>query len=134
MYPTPGHCPVCGESLQVTKLHCRQCGTSIEGHFTLGRLSRLNAEQIQFVETFLRCEGTIKRVEKELDISYPTVRSRLKDMIRTLGFEVPSDYADADEGHIPPEERSLILDQLYRGEITTEEALARLRGEDLQEA
>lgn len=130
MYPMPGHCPVCAETLQVTRLHCRQCGTSLEGHFTLGRLSRLNAEQVHFVETFLRCEGTIKRVEKELGISYPTVRSRLKDVIRTLGFEVVSDYADEEETFVSEDERAAILDQLYKGEITSEEALTLLRGED----
>lgn len=129
MYPLPGHCPVCGETLQVTRLLCRQCGTSLEGHFALGRLSRLNAEQVHFVETFLRCEGTLKRVEKELDISYPTVRSRLKDVIRTLGFEVVSDYAGEDEGALDEEERSAILDRLYSGELTSAEALALLRGE-----
>lgn len=129
MYPMPGHCPVCGETLHVTRLECRQCGTTLEGHFALGRLSRLNAEQVHFVETFLRCEGTLKRVEKELDISYPTVRSRLRDVIRTMGFEVVSDYADEDEGRVSEEERSGILDRLSNGEITSEEALALLRGE-----
>ena len=129
MYPMPGHCPVCGETLEVTRLHCRHCDTALEGHFTLGRLSRLNAEQIHFVETFIRCEGTIKRVEKELGISYPTVRSRLKEVIRAMGFEVLSDYADEAHDTLSEEDRSAILDQLYSGELTSEEALALLRGE-----
>ena len=124
MYPMPGHCPVCGDTFAVTRLHCRSCDTSIEGHFALGRLSRLNAEQLHFVETFIRCEGTIKRVEKELGISYPTVRSRLKEVIRSLGFEVVSDYAESEL--LSEEERSAILDQLSKGMITSEEALAML--------
>lgn len=93
----------------------------------LGRLSRLNAEQLHFVETFLQCEGTLKRVEKELGISYPTVRARLEDVIRTMGFEVVSDYADQ-PGRISEAERGKILDQLSRGEISSEEALSMLRG------
>jgi hypothetical protein len=120
----PGSCPVCGNVLEVSRLNCRQCGTTLEGNFMLGRLSRLSAEQIHFVETFIRCEGTIKRVEKELGVSYPTVRARLKDVIRSLGFEVISDYVDTG---ISEEERSRILDQLYKGEISSEEALALLR-------
>lgn len=128
MYPMPGHCPVCGESLEVIKLNCRQCGTSIEGHFLLGRLSRLTSDQVHFVETFIRCEGTIKRVEKELGISYPTVRSRLKEVIHAMGFEVVSDYANEIDV-LTEEERSTILDRLYKGEITSEEALTHLRGE-----
>ncbi len=127
MYPMPGNCPICGQALDVVRLHCRNCDTSIEGHFELGRLSRLNADQLHFVETFLRCEGTIKRVEKELGVSYPTVRARLEDVIRTMGFEVVSDYT-AERTSLSEAERSQILDQLSRGEITTEEALARLRG------
>jgi hypothetical protein len=127
MYPMPGHCPVCGETLHVTGLRCSNCDTSIEGHFSLGRLSHLSADQIQFVETFLRCEGTIKRVEKELGISYPTVRARLEEVIRAMGFDVISDYAQP-TGRISESQRSEILDQLGRGEITSEEAIALLQG------
>ncbi len=128
MYPMPGHCPVCGDTLSVTRLHCTNCDTSLEGHFALGRLSRLNADQLAFVETFLRCEGTLKRVEKELGISYPTVRARLEDVIRAMGFEVISDYP-AETGHISNKDRARILDMLDRGDISSEEALAQLRGE-----
>jgi hypothetical protein len=127
MYPLPGRCPVCGDTLEVTRLHCRQCDTAIEGHFVMGRLSRLSSEQLAFVETFLRCEGTIKRVEKELGISYPTVRARLEEVIRAMGFEMISALSDnsgTNEG-----ERAQILDQLDRGEITSEEALSLLRND-----
>jgi hypothetical protein len=127
MYPLPGRCPVCGDTLQVTRLHCRQCDTVIEGHFVMGRLSRLSAEQLAFVETFLRCEGTIKRVEKELGISYPTVRARLEDVIRAMGFEVVS--AIGQDNRLSETERSQVLDQLDRGEITSEEALELLKNE-----
>lgn len=125
MYPLPGRCPVCGDTLEVTRLHCRQCDTALEGHFDLGRLSRLSPEQLAFVETFLRCEGTIKRVEKELGISYPTVRARLEDAIRALGYEVISEVSQ-DSG-FSDAERSEILDRLDRGEISSEEALALLK-------
>jgi hypothetical protein len=126
MYPIPGRCPVCGEVLEITRLHCRQCDTTIEGHFFASRLARLTAEQLQFVETFLQCEGTIKRVEKELGISYPTVRSRLEEVIRAMGFEVISSYSSASTA-LNDARRAEILDQLDRGEITSEEALQRLQ-------
>lgn len=129
MYSMPGRCPVCGDILETTRLHCRQCDTMIEGHFSMERLSRLSAEQLSFVETFLRCEGTIKRVEKELGVSYPTVRSRLEDVIRTLGFEVISTYPAGME-ELSDTERTRILDQLDRGEIAYEEALRLLRKEE----
>jgi hypothetical protein len=128
MYPMPGNCPVCGDTLNVTKLHCSNCDTTLEGHFTLGRLSRLSAEQIHFVETFLRSEGTLKRVEKELGISYPTVRARLEDVIRSMGFEVVGDYVEPQSSSLSEAERGRILDQLSRGEITSDEALTMLQG------
>ncbi|MBE9471791.1 MAG: DUF2089 domain-containing protein, partial [Chloroflexi bacterium] len=85
MYPVPTDCPVCHDDLLVTRLVCRNCGTALEGRFAMGRLSQLTPEQLHFVEVFIRCEGKINRVQEELGLSYPTVRSRLEDVIRALG-------------------------------------------------
>jgi hypothetical protein len=122
-----GQCPICKETLEVTRLHCPSCDTSIEGHFALGRFYQLSAEQLAFIETFVRCEGKINRVGEELGISYPTVRGRLTDAIRALGYEVGQEEEPA--GPIPDEERKSILEQLAQGKITSEEAVKRLRGE-----
>jgi hypothetical protein len=121
-----GQCPICKETLQVTRLHCPNCDTTIEGLFELGRLSQLSPEQLAFIETFVRCEGKINRVGEELGVSYPTVRSRLTDVIHALGYEVGQEEEPA--GVIPDEERKAILEQLAQGEITSEEAVKRLRG------
>ena len=88
MNPMPGRCPVCTNELGVTRLQCGHCGTAIEGSFSLGRLQALTPEQINFVETFIKCRGKIKDVEAELGISYPTVVARLNDVVRTMGYEV----------------------------------------------
>jgi hypothetical protein len=109
----------------VTRLQCRNCDTTIEGHFTLGRLYYLTPEQLSFVETFLRCEGKIKWVEKEMGLSYPAVRARLTDVIHAMGFEVGS---DEDEG-ISEERRMEVLTELNKGSLSAEEALAILRGD-----
>ncbi len=120
-YPVIGQCPVCHEALEVTQLHCRACDTSISGHFDLGRFYQLTPEQLAFAETFIRCAGRIKRVEKELNISYPTVRSRLVELIRALGYEV-------EEEPIPPtEQRKEILEQLAAGQINAEDAIKLLK-------
>lgn len=124
MNPVIGQCPICGESLAVTRLHCRNCDTVVEGHFSLGRLYHLSPDQLYFVETFIRCEGKINRVEQELDLSYPAVRARLTAVIRALGFEVGEEEREA----ISEETRREILAQLSRGELTAEEALQLLRG------
>ncbi len=124
MYPVIGKCPVCGEPLSVTRLYCRACNSAIEGHFTLGRFYRLSAEQMVFVETFIRCEGKLNRVQEELGISYPTARSRLLEVIRALGYEVE----ERGSSRISAEERQAILERLARGEISSDEAIALLRG------
>lgn len=128
MNPVLGTCPVCGEALTITRLHCRACDTTIEGRFYTGRLSQLNPDQIQFVETFLQCEGKIKAVEEKLGISYPTVRSRLRDVIVAMGYEMSS---DDDEVSLPPseEDRKHVLNELAAGRISSDEAITMLRGE-----
>jgi hypothetical protein len=120
-HPVVGRCPVCQEVLEVTRLHCRNCDTAIEGHFALGKFYRLTPEQLAFVETFVRCEGKLNKVEDELGVSYPTVRSRLNEVIRALGYEV------REESYPSAEQRKIILDQLAAGEITSEEAIRLLK-------
>lgn len=124
MYPVIGTCPVCGETLSVTRLYCRTCDSTLEGHFTLGRFYQLTPEQMAFVETFIRCEGKMTRVQEELGMSYPTVRSRLNDVIRGLGYEV-----NESKSEVSPEERQAILEQLAAGDISSEEAIQLLQGD-----
>jgi hypothetical protein len=117
-------CPVCGEKLTVARLHCRACSTSIEGQFDFGLLGRLTVEQLAFVETFVRCEGKLNRMEREVGLSYPTLRSRLAEVIRQMGYAVGPESAP-----ISDEERHRVLDQLASGDIDSAEALRRLEGE-----
>ena len=119
-------CPVCGERLTVARLHCRACSTSIEGQFDAGPLGRLTVEQVAFVETFVRCEGKLNRMEREVGLSYPTLRSRLADVIRQMGYAVGPDAQPLSD-----DERHQILDSLAMGEIDSAEAMRRLEGETL---
>ena len=123
MYPVVGKCPVCGESMLVTRLYCRACDSALEGHFTLGRFYQLSPEQLSFVETFIRCEGKLTRVQQELGMSYPTARSRLTEVIQALGYEVE------ESGKPSTEQRNMILEQLAKGEISSEDAVSLLQGE-----
>lgn len=126
MNPVIGQCPICGNNLHVTRLNCRNCDTTIDGHFTLGRLYQLSAEQLEFVEVFLRCEGKINRVEQEIGLSYPAVRARLTDVIRTLGYEVGETTSSRP---VSEEVRRDILNELQNGNLSAEEALQMLRSE-----
>ena len=123
MFPVIGKCPVCGETMTVTRLHCRTCDSALEGQFSLGRFYRLSPQQLAFIETFIRCEGKLTRVQEELNISYPTARARLTEVIRALGYEV-DESAEA----IAPAERKSILEKLATGEISSEQAVELLKG------
>jgi hypothetical protein len=122
MYPVPGRCPVCGEAMAVTRVHCRRCDTAVEGHFSLGKFHHLTPEQLQFAETFIRCEGKITRVEADMGLSYPAVRARLHDLIRALGYEVGPEPVS-----VSSEERQTVLQELSQGKISAEEALELLQ-------
>ena len=123
MYPVVGKCPVCGDTLAVTRLHCRSCDSTLEGQFSLGRFYQLSPEQLAFVETFIRCEGKLTRVQDELGMSYPTARARLTDLIRALGYEVREEPEPVSSG-----ERKAILERLAGGEIQPEDAVELLKG------
>ncbi len=119
-HPMIGRCPICHDTLQVTELYCANCDTTLSGHFDVGRFQNLTSEQLAFAEVFIRCEGKITRVESELGLSYPTVRNRLNELIRALGYTVH------EEPRLTPEERRRILDRLASGEISSEEAVELL--------
>jgi len=126
MHPLLGTCPVCGETLDVTRLHCRSCDTAIEGRFGIGPFERLTPDQLAFAETFIRAEGKLNRMSELMDMSYPTLRSRLHELIRALGYEVGQEEEPAET--ISDEERRQILSELEQGKLSPEEAMQRLQG------
>jgi hypothetical protein len=138
-------CPVCAGELTITRLHCRACGSALEGEFGVGRFGRLDREQLALLESFLRSRGNLKEMERELGISYPTVRGRVDALVRALGFgDQPAgvdleadeeleaeDAVDVEEATLAAEEaatrRREILERLARRELSAEEAATALR-------
>lgn len=129
-------CPVCEGELAITRLHCRSCGTALEGEFGVGRFGRLSREQLALLESFLRSRGNLKDLERELGISYPTVRGRVEALVRALGL-ADSDAPAAEEPMAADapnptvddaaDERRAILDRLARHEMSAEDAAEALR-------
>jgi hypothetical protein len=121
-------CPVCSNELAVTRLHCRSCGTTLEGDFSVGRFGRLNRDQVVLLESFLRSRGNLRDMERELSISYPTVRSRVEALIRALGFGPRADGETVEEpGGEAPATRQEILERLARHEISADAAATAIR-------
>jgi hypothetical protein len=133
-------CPVCANELTITRLHCRSCGTALEGEFGVGRFGRLDREQMGLLESFLRSRGNLKEMERELGISYPTVRGRVDALVRALGFgeetadeELGSDFGEGFDENEPAADvkagtdRREILERLARKEISAEDAADALR-------
>lgn len=119
----PARCPFCGGEIVVTRLLCQECDTAIEGRFHSGPFNQLTAEQLQFMVTFVRCEGKLTRMAEEIGLSYPTLRSRLNELIRALGFEPGIEEGSS----IVESERQKILEDLDAGRITAEQAMRLLR-------
>ncbi|MHB0876056.1 MAG: DUF2089 family protein [Anaerolineae bacterium] len=121
-------CPNCGGELQITRLECTRCETVISARYAPCRFCSLPADSLQFVEHFMKYRGNLKEMERELGESYWTLRTRLGEVIRQMG------YAEAEEG--PPAagrptdgdaaKRRQILDRLEAKEIDATEAAQML--------
>ncbi|SDP08113.1 hypothetical protein SAMN04487897_13511 [Paenibacillus sp. yr247] len=120
-HPLITNCPVCSNQLKITRLQCSHCHTKIENEFELSKFASLGQVQLHFIEIFLKCRGNIKEVEKELGISYPTVRGKLDDIIFSLGF-TPNKKSEID--------RKKIVSMLEKGEIIADEAILLLKEEE----
>lgn len=123
MNALPTKCPLCGGELAVTRLHCRDCDTTFEGRFQSGIFSQLTREQLEFVEIFIRCEGKINRMEDEIGLSYPTIRNRLHEIIRAMGYEPGANEPIG----LTDQDRQRILEELDKGQISAKEAMELLK-------
>ncbi len=121
----PARDPVTGGELYVSELTSEESGITIRGCFEVPRYAKLDAEQQHFLETFLRCRGMLNSVERELGLSYPTVRNRLDGLLEALGFAPVKEEQPKRERGTSDRKRK-VLEQLEKGEITPQEAKEKL--------
>jgi len=126
--PIPVKCPSCGGTLTARRLECPGCAISLEGAFELPAMLKLTRDQMDFVEVFIKNRGVIRDVERELGVSYPTVRAKLDEVVQALGFALKgaAPEADAQADEDDPVRRA-ILENLRAGRISPEDALRALR-------
>jgi len=127
-------CPVCKHDLTISAVHCNHCDITISGQFTLSKFDYLKPEQLSFVETFIKTQGNIKAIEKEMGISYPTVKRILSEVIIALGYDTVMDYDSSYAGYqAPPTSNSIvkseILKKVAQKKMSVEEAIELLKGE-----
>ena len=119
-------CPVCQNELTITRLRCEACDTSLDGRFSGGPFAHLTHEQMDFILIFIRCEGKLNRVEVEMGLSYPTLRNRLQEIIRALGYEPGKDETP----DVSEDRRRQVLEDLDNGKLNADAAMRILRGEE----
>ena len=122
--PMPTKCPVTGRPLEVTRLENPESGVVIEGRFIPNEFALLPEDQLEFMLLFIKVRGNLKEVERMLGVSYPTVRLRVENVLRTLGYELAAESAPE---VVPTGDRTAILAALENGEITPEEATRQLQ-------
>ena len=111
------NCPYCGGDFTIKEVECQGCKTLIKSNVKINRFHMFKAEELYFIEIFLKNEGNIKLMEKDLGVSYPTVKNRLKKIIKILGYNTKNSDS---------EERIKILNILSDGEIDVKQALKSL--------
>jgi len=131
-HPVLTTCPVCKHELNVVKLHCDHCDTDITGTFSLSKFNYLETEKLYFIEIFIKNRGNIKAIEKELNISYPTVKKMLDEVIVGLGYSIDSDDEEdikekEDKKDLKSQIKQTILEQIEKGQMTVNEALDALK-------
>ena len=126
MRPIILKCPSCDGNLTIARLDCPDCKISIEGEFAPPALLKLTGAQIDFVEVFIKNRGIIREVERELGVSYPTVRARLDEVIAALGYSAKSAPEASTSADSSGSRRRAVLADLKGGKLTPEQALAAL--------
>lgn len=114
-------CPDCRHPMQLTRASCGDCGVSLEGSFEVSPLARLSQEDQVFVVAFLRHHGSIRRMEDLFEISYPTVKNRLRTIVAQLdeSFTAPAESTAGSNN-------TVVLERLAAGELSVDEALERM--------
>lgn len=132
-YPLITRDPVTGDELLVTRLEGVTSGISIEGHFHFGWLGRLTAVQLEFVRLLALHRGNIQKVAAELGIAYNTARTRSDEIATALS--TPGSVAATGQDNISEDftrsARLAVLDQVYDGTLSVDDALGKLKNVSL---
>lgn len=74
-------CPSCESCLNVSQMKCSHCNTDVNGNYDLPLYLNLSREEQDFILEFFLSSGSIKEMAKQADLSYPTMRNKMDDLI-----------------------------------------------------
>ena len=120
----PDACPACSGELAVTRLQCLRCDTEVTGQFSPSRLVNIPEPYASVLELFLRVRGNVKDMERQLGLSYPTIRARLDEAFDAAGL---GRQTEADSAEDQQRRRADIVRQLNDGAISAADAITQLR-------
>ena len=80
----PTFCPSCENSLNVSQMKCNHCDTTVNGNYDLPLYLKLNREEQDFILEFFLSSGSIKEMAKQAELSYPTMRNKMDDLIEKI--------------------------------------------------
>lgn len=116
-------CPACQKALSPAVLVCRACDLKVEGHFALNEFATLSGDDLHLLRIFILSEGRIRDMEAPLGLSYPTIRTRLKALRqRVAGAQAAPEPRKTREEFVND-----ILNQLQTGQLSFDDAMARIR-------
>ena len=79
-------CPACHGALQITTLRCPDCGMELRNVFDISAFDLLDSDQLDFLTAFLRNRGNMKEVQSDMQISYPTAKKKLDNLLEALNL------------------------------------------------
>lgn len=94
------NCPACNSNLIVSSLQCPNCKMEMRGEFEMSAFDLLPKEQSDYLFSFLKNRGNLSAVQSELQISYPTAKKRLDEILIQLGLEENDDTKNESEEEI----------------------------------
>lgn len=147
-----GSCPSCQHRLVVTALECPHCGVTVGGRFELPPALTLSPDLSRFLSLFVRVRGNLKEMERLLGVSYPTVRSKLDQLVAVFEQDAGRSAGAADRRwvrgpgergarrssglapelpsppDVPPPDpvAARILSQIAEGELSVDDAIRQL--------
>lgn len=109
-------CPDCERIMTPVACRCEECGIRMEGNFSVSILSQLSPDDQALMIAFVRSFGSIKKIQELLDVSYPTARARIADLIDRLDSTMEA----------PDNRENIVLEKLRKGDITFRQAMEEL--------